>query len=143
MMVSTKGRYALRVMMDLAEYGNGEFLPLKETARRQGISLKYLESIMAELTRAGLVAGRHGKGGGYRLIRPPQEYTAAEILKAAEGSLAPVACLECGAKPCERAAACRTLPMWSKLDELIDGYLSSVTLQNLLDEKPLERKEPV
>ena len=132
MMVSTKGRYALRVMIDLAENNKGEYIPLKDIAKRQDISQKYLESIMVILSKAGLVDGRHGKGGGYKLNRTADEYTVGEILRLTEGSLAPVACLECGAKTCPRAASCPTLPVWSELDKRISGYLDSVTLAYLV-----------
>ena len=113
-MISTRGRYALRVMIDLAEHGGGDFVPMKEVAARQEISLKYIERIMPLLTKENLVEGLHGKGGGYRLCRPPEDYSVGEILRITEGELAPVACLERGAKPCPRAAECRTLPMWKK-----------------------------
>ena len=113
-MISTRGRYALRVMIDLAEHYGSGFVPMKEVAQRQEISLKYVERIMPLLTRAELVEGLAGKGGGYRLCRPPEQYSAGEILRAAEGDLAPVSCLGGGAKPCPRAAVCRTLPMWEK-----------------------------
>lgn len=131
MMISTRGRYALRVMIDLAEHSSDGFIPLKDIAAHQGISQKYMESIMTVLSKNGFVEGIHGKGGGYRLNRRPEEYKVGEILRLTEGSLAPVACLECGAKPCERAAECRTLPMWSKLDEMINGYLDGVTIADL------------
>ena len=103
-MISTHGRYALRVMIDLAEHGGGDFVPMKEVAARQEISLKYIERIMPLLTKENLVEGQHVKGGGYRLCRPPEDYPVGEILRATEGGLAPVACLECGAKPCPLAA---------------------------------------
>ncbi len=132
MMISTKGRYALRVLVDLAEHQRGEYIPLKEIAERQEISHKYLESIMAALSKDGLVDGAHGKGGGYKLSRAPEEYKVGEILRLTEGSLAPVACLENGAGPCSRAAQCRTLPMWTELDRLISGYLDGVTVADLM-----------
>ena len=132
MKISTKGRYALRMMVDLAEHQNGEYIPLRETAERQDISQKYLESIMTALSKAGLVDGAHGKGGGYKLSRAPEEYKVGEILRLTEGSLAPVACLENGAGPCSRAAQCRTLPMWTELDRLISGYLDGVTVADLM-----------
>lgn len=132
MMVSTRGRYALRVMIDLAEHGNGKYLPMKAVAERQEISLKYLEKILRLLVSAKLVEGVHGKGGGYRLTRAPQDYSIREILQQTEGSLAPVACLECGAEACKRAADCRTLPMWTELDHLVNAYLEGVTLADLM-----------
>ena len=132
MMVSTKGRYALRVMIDLAENNTRDYIPLKDIARRQEISQKYLESIMTVLSKAGLVDALHGKGGGYRLNRAPAEYTVAELLELTEGSLAPVACLEGERNECQRAASCRTLAMWTKLDQVIRDYLQSVTLKDLV-----------
>lgn len=132
MMVSTRGRYALRVMIDLAEHSDGQYIAMKSVAERQGISLKYMEKILPLLVSENLVEGVHGKGGGYRLTRAPQAYPVGEILRLTEGSLAPVACLECGAKACERAEECRTLPMWTKLDHLISGYLEQVTLADLM-----------
>ena len=131
-MVSTRGRYALRVMIDLAEQSGGRYIPMKSVAERQGISLKYLEKILRLLVSAKLVEGVHGKGGGYRLTRAPGEYPVSEILQLTEGSLAPVSCLECGAEACERAADCRTLPLWTELDRLINGYLETVTLADLM-----------
>ncbi len=131
MMVSTKGRYALRVMIDLAEHHSGEYIPLKEVASRQEISEKYLESIISVLVKAGFLQGLRGKGGGYRLTRSPEQYTAGAILRLTEGSLAPVACLENGAAPCSRVTECRTLPMWKKLDHLVNDYLESITLAEL------------
>ena len=131
-MVSTRGRYALRVMIDLAEQSGGRYIPMKSVAERQGISLKYLEKILRLLVSAKLVEGVHGKGGGYRLTRAPGEYPVSEILQLTEGSLAPVSCLECGAEACERAADCRTLPLWTELDRLINGYLEKVTLADLM-----------
>lgn len=130
-MISTRGRYALRVMIDLAEHRSGRYIPMKEVAARQEISLKYIERIMPLLTKAGFVEGQHGKGGGYMLRREPESYTAGEILRAAEGDLAPVACLGCGAQPCPRAAMCRTLPMWEQYYKLTNDFFDSVTLAEL------------
>ena len=132
MMVSTRGRYALRVMIDLAEHSDGGFIAMKEVAQRQEISLKYLERILPLLVEAGLVEGLRGKGGGYRLTREPDEYPLGEILRKTEGDLAPVACLECGANPCSRTAECRTLPMWKELDAIINNYLDNKTLADLV-----------
>lgn len=131
-MVSTRGRYALRVMIDLAEHSNGKYMAMKSVAERQEISLKYLEKILRLLVSANLVEGVHGKGGGYRLTRAPQDYSVREILKLTEGSLAPVACLECGAEKCKRAGECRTLPMWTELNRLVNGYLENITLADLM-----------
>lgn len=133
MMISSKGRYALRVMLDLAEHGDGSYLPLRDIAQRQEISQKYLESIMAVLSKNALVDGQHGKGGGYRLNRPPQDYRVGDILRLTEGTLAPVACLESCAGPCDRAEKCRTRPMWSKLESMITDYLDSVSLAELAE----------
>lgn len=132
MLVSTKGRYALRVMIDLAEHPNDVFIPLKEIADRQQISEKYLESIISVLSKSGLVKGVRGKGGGYKLSKPPVEYTAADIISLTDGSLAPVNCLESGENTCKLRFNCKTLPMWKKLDQTISTYLHSVTLEDLV-----------
>lgn len=132
MLISTKGRYALRVMLELAAAPAGEFVSLGSIAQKEGISVKYLESIVAVLVRANLVEGARGKGGGYRLNRAPAEYRVGQILRLTEGSLAPVSCLDCKPNPCVRAGGCKTLPLWEKLDGMINGYLDSVTLQDLL-----------
>lgn len=132
MIVSTKGRYALRVMIDIAEHHTEERTPLKEIAERQNISQKYIESIMTMLSKSGMVDAVHGKGGGYKLNRKPEEYKVGEILRLTEGTLSPVACLEKGAEECPRKAECRTLPLWTKLDELVEGYLDSVSLADLM-----------
>ena len=131
-MISTRGRYSVRVLLDLAEHRNGGYSPMKEVAARQEISLKYLERIMPLLTQAGLVEGVHGKGGGYRLCREPEDYSIGEILHITEGDMAPVACLECGAAPCPRAAFCKTLLMWKRYRELTDEYFNSISLRDLL-----------
>lgn len=132
MLISTRGRYALRVLIDLAEYEEDGYTPLKDIAGRQDISQKYMESIMTMLSKNKLVEGVHGKGGGYRLNRSPEDYSVGEILRITEGTLAPVACLERDAQPCPRAADCRTLPLWDKLNDMITGYLDSVSLADLL-----------
>ena len=132
MKVSTRGRYALRLMLDLALNNTGEPVRLKDVAKRQEISEKYLESIVVLLSRAGLVEGVRGKGGGYRLTRSIDQYSVGEILRLTEGSLAPVTCLEGAENTCPRAGQCHTLPMWEKLDSLINGYLNSVSLADLL-----------
>ncbi|MBP5569171.1 MAG: Rrf2 family transcriptional regulator [Treponema sp.] len=131
MIVSTKGRYALRVMVDIAEHSNEGRIPLKEIADRQGISQKYIESIMSLLSKHSLVDAVHGKGGGYKLNRAPKDYKISDILKVTEGTLAPVACLESGVAPCPKTSVCRTLPMWQKLDKLINDFFSSMTLADL------------
>ena len=133
MKVSTRGRYALRVMIDLAENINGNYIPLKDIVSRQEISQKYLESIMTDLSKAGLVDGQHGKGGGYKLNRPPEDYSVGEILRITEGDLAPITCLEKNAKPCTRAKECKTLPMWKKLYEMVNDYLDGVSLAELTE----------
>ena len=132
MLISTRGRYALRVLIDLAEYDEDGYTPLKDIAGRQDISQKYMESIMTMLSKNKLVEGVHGKGGGYRLNRSPEDYSVGEILRITEGTLAPVACLERDAQPCPRAADCRTLPLWDKLNDMITGYLDSVSLADLM-----------
>ncbi len=132
MKISTRGRYALRVMIDLAEHEAEGYVPMKVVADRQGISLKYLEQILPVLSRNALINGIHGKGGGYRLTKTPQDITVGEILRLTEGDLAPVSCLECGAAPCERAECCRTLPMWKKLHEMLNSYFDSITLTQLM-----------
>lgn len=134
MMISTRGRYALRVMIDLATQNRESYIPLRDIAQRQDISEKYLESIVKVLTKEGLLEGLRGKGGGYRLTRPAEEYTVYDILKLSEGSLAPVSCLECdeNAKKCNRAADCPTLPMWKELDEMIKNYFRNITIADLM-----------
>lgn len=131
MMISTRGRYALRVMIDLAEHNNSGYIPLKEISARQEISQKYMETIMVELSKNDFVDGLHGKGGGYRLNRAPEAYKVGDILRVTEGTLAPVACLESGTEPCERAAECRTLSMWNELGRLITDYLDGITIADL------------
>ena len=140
MMISTRGRYALRVMIDLAEHIDEGYIPLQTIAKRQGISEKYLESILAVLSKAGLVDAVRGKGGGYRLSKPAKEYTAFEVLSLTEGTLAPVTCLERG-QQCENAVNCRTLPLWQGLDQVIAAYLCSYTLADLTrEEKPQPKR---
>ena len=138
MLISTRGRYALRIMLELAQYDQSPYMPLPLIAEKQGISEKYLESIVSLLVKGGLVEGVRGKGGGYRLRRPLQDYSAGEILRLTEGSLAPVSCLEGEENACPRAGQCHTLPMWTKLEGLINSYLDSVTLADLLD-APLDQ----
>lgn len=131
MMISTKGRYALRVMVDLADHNDGSFVPLNDIARRQGISEKYLEGIVSSLSKAGIVESVRGKGGGYRLNRPLEEYTVGEILTCTEGEFAPVSCLADEENKCERAEKCPTLSMWQDLKTLIDNYFNNVTIRDL------------
>lgn len=132
MIVSSKGRYALQVMIDLAEHNNGQPILLMDIARRQELSEKYLEGIMAVLSRHGFVSAQRGRGGGYRLTRAPESYTVGSILRLIEGSLAPVSCLETGSVSCPRAGECRTLALWTGLDQMINTYLDSVTLADLM-----------
>lgn len=132
MFISTRGRYALRVLLDLAERDSGHYIPMKEVANREELSLKYIERIVPILTKNGFIEGVHGKGGGYRLTKEPREYKVGDILRLAEGDLAPVSCLECGAKPCERAEKCLTLPMWKRFKEMTDEYFDGITLEDLL-----------
>ena len=132
MIVSTKGRYALRVMVGLALRENDEYVPLKEIAEEEGISQKYLEAIMTTLSKAGMVDAVHGKGGGYRLNRTAGEYTVGSILKLTEGSLAPVSCPSQGAAACSRSSCCHALPMWEKLERMIDEFFEGITLADLL-----------
>ena len=120
-------------MVELACHSREEYVPLRTIAQQQGISEKYLESILTVLSKAGVIDGLRGKGGGYRLNREPKDYSVGEILRLAEGTLAPVSCLDCKPNKCERAASCRTLPMWEKLDTLISNYLYSVSLADLID----------
>ena len=134
-MISTKGRYALRVMIDLATNGEGGFLPLKEIAERQELSKKYLEIIVKELVEAKLVTGASGKGGGYRLCRPPEEYSVGEILELMEGTLSSVACLADGENDCPRRGVCRTLPLWEEYDKLSRDFFYSKKLTDLLPDK--------
>ncbi len=132
MIVSTRGRYALRVLTDIAEHASDARIPLKEVAERQEISQKYIEAIMTLLSKNGFVDAVQGKGGGYKLNRKPEEYKVGDILRLTEGTLAPVACLEKDAKSCPRKEHCRTVEMWTKLDALIEGYLDNVTLADLM-----------
>ena len=136
MLISTRGRYALRVMIDLAEHQGEGFIPLKAIAQRQGISEKYLESIMKLLVKAKLLNGLRGKGGGYQLTKAPEQYTAGSILRMTEESMAPVSCLEPDAEACPRAAECRTLPLWKGLDKVINDYLDNCTLADLMHSDP-------
>lgn len=135
MMISTKGRYALRMMADLAEQEPDKYTPLKDIAVRQEISQKYLESIMTMLSKRGLVDSLHGKGGGYRLNKAPEDYSVVEILRVTETSMVPVTCLQEGAEPCSRADFCKTLPMWKKFNEIIDDYFGNISLADIAQGK--------
>ena len=132
-MISTRGRYALRLMLDLAEHGSEEFVPLKDIAERQEISKKYLEQIIPTLNRAGFLQTNRGFQGGYKLAKNPDKYTVGEILRETEGGLAPISCLEQNPIQCPRAAECMTLPMWKGLQDVINNYLNGITLQDLID----------
>lgn len=132
MMISTRGRYALRVMIDLAEHQSDGYIPMKDVAQRQGISLKYLERILPALVQAGEIEGVHGKGGGYRLTRAPEYYRVGDILRLTEGDLAPVACLGCDAKPCAREPQCRTIGMWRRFSEMTNAYFDGITIADLM-----------
>lgn len=136
MIVSAKGRYALRVMVHFAQRGGGEFIPLKEIAESEGISQKYLESIMATLSKAGFVDAVQGKGGGYRLNRTPEEYTVGSILKLTEGGLSAVSCTSQGPTACSRTQCCQTKPMWERLDKMIDEFFEGITIADLLKDNP-------
>ena len=132
MLISTKGRYALRVMIDLAEHQSDGFIPLKVIAERQGISEKYLESIIKLLVRAKMLNGLRGKGGGYKLTKSPDQYPVSAILRLTEDSLAPVACLEGPDNPCARRDQCATLEVWKQLDEAISSVIDRITLADLM-----------
>ena len=135
MIVSTKGRYALRVMVRFALSSTDDYIPLKEIAESEGISQKYLEAIMTVLSKAGFVDAVHGKGGGYRLNRPAKEYTVGSILKLTEGSLAAVSCTAQGPAACSRTNCCQTKPMWEKLDKMIDEFFEGITLADLMEKQ--------
>ena len=132
MMISTRGRYALRVMLDLAQQTTDRYVPLKEIANRQEISEKYLEIVIKVLVQNKLLTGLRGKGGGYRLTKEPGEYTLGEILRLTEGSLAPVACVEESYTECSRRGFCLSRPVWQELDKIINEYLDGITLEDLL-----------
>lgn len=132
MKISTKGRYALRIMLDLAQNSKGEYIPLKEISSRQGITIKYMEQIVPMLTKAGLVRSLRGNNGGYMLSREPEEYTVGEILRCAEGSLAPIACLEDEPNRCPRREQCNTIAFWEGMRDVVYEYADGKTLKDLL-----------
>ena len=132
MLISTRGRYALRVLIDIAEHQADGCLPLKDVAQRQEISEKYLEAILKSLVKEGVLTGIRGKGGGYRLSRAPDQFSVREILQMTEGSLAPVSCLDVGSEPCVRAADCRTIGLWQGLNQVICDYLDRYTLADMM-----------
>ncbi len=135
MIVSTRGRYAIRVMLDVASHNSDGYVPMKEVADRQNISLKYLEKIMPILVKNNLIEGVHGKGGGYKLTREPKDYRIGDIVRLTEGDLAPVSCLECNSTPCEKKEECLTIAMWSKLNDLINDFFDDITLEDLLQRR--------
>lgn len=137
-MISTRGRYALRVLIDLAEHCGNGYIPMKDVAERQGISLKYIEKIMPVLMKEKLIDGMHGKGGGYKLNRDPDKYVVGDILRLTEGDLAPVACLENDASPCEKAAECRTLPMWKEFHRITNEFFDGITIADLMRNEPTQ-----
>ena len=137
-MISTRGRYALRVLIDLAGHCGNGYIPMKDVAERQGISLKYIEKIMPVLMKEKLIDGMHGKGGGYKLNRDPDKYVVGDILRLTEGDFAPVACLENGASPCEKAAECRTLPMWKEFHRITNEFFDGITIADLMRNKPTQ-----
>lgn len=143
MNITSKGRYALRVMLDLAQHREEGYISLKTIAERQGYSMKYLEMIVGSLKRAGLVASIRGKEGGYQLVRDPEDYTIGEILRCIEDNLAPVSCIKAGDICCEHAGECMTVPMWKELDDITNAYLDGVSLQDLLTgekwKKPIDK----
>ena len=134
MKISTKGRYALRVMLDIAMHDDGKFIPLKDIAMRQELTVKYLEQIISLLNKAGYLQSLRGNSGGYRLTKRPDEYIIGDILRITEGDLAPIACLKDHIKHCSRNNECITLPFWQGLDKVIKEYVDSVTLQDLIDQ---------
>ena len=133
MKISTRGRYAVRVLADMAERISGEYIPLKEVAERQGISQKYLEGIMLLLAKNGILESVHGKGGGYKFKKPPEDITVGEVLRATEGSLAPVSCLEEGASPCDRATYCKTLALWQEFYGVVNAFFDGKTIKDLIN----------
>ena len=139
MMISTRGRYALRVLLELAENQKEGYIAMKQVAMRQELSLKYIEQIMPVLSKNHYVEGVQGKGGGYRLVKAPEEYRVGDILRLTEGNLAPVACLECDAKMCRRANTCKTLPMWKQFHQMVLDYFDNITLLDLLNQEEFRR----
>lgn len=139
MMISTRGRYALRVLLELAESQKEGYIAMKQVAMWQELSLKYIEQIMPVLSKNHYVEGVQGKGGGYRLVKAPEEYRVGDILRLTEGNLAPVACLECDAKMCRRANTCKTLPMWKEFHQMVLDYFDNITLLDLLNQEEFRR----
>ena len=137
MLISTRGRYALRVMIDLAEQNTDKYIPMKDIAARQEISLKYLEKILPVLVANGIIEGVHGKGGGYKLTRKPEEYLVGDILRLTEGEIGPISCDDCNPQSCPRTEFCRTKPMWDKLKDMINAYFDGVTIADLMKNNEL------
>ena len=135
MMISTKGRYALRILLDLASSGDNGYIAMKTVAERQGLSLKYIEKIMPVLSKNGFVEGIHGKGGGYRLAKSPADCRVGDILRLSEGGLAPVSCSQCNGVGCQRADKCQTLPMWLDFHNMVNNYFDSITLSDLMNNR--------
>lgn len=133
MKITSKGRNALKLMIDLAEHNSGGWITIKDISERQGVSVKYLEQIVMHLNKSGLLKSSRGSQGGYMLARPPEKYTAGDILRAVEGSLAPVTCVEPDVNPCERYSICPTVRFWEGLNDAINQYVDSVTLQDLVE----------
>ncbi|MCH5212400.1 MAG: Rrf2 family transcriptional regulator [Oscillospiraceae bacterium] len=141
MRISTKGRYAIRLMIDIAQYSNGGNVSLKDVSRRQGISLKYLEQIVNMLSKAGFLRSQRGSQGGYRMVRKPEEYTIGDILRITEGELAPVSCLEGEENTCPRASVCPTISFWEGLYDIINKYLDSKTVADLINESHTDEED--
>jgi Rrf2 family protein len=141
MKISTKGRYSLRVMLDLAQNHTGDFIPLRDVAKRQDITIKYLEQIISALGKAGYLKSSRGNGGGYRLARSPKEYRVGDILRTMEGNLAVVVCLEDMPNECPRSGSCATLPFWEGLNRVIEEYIDGVTLEDLMQNEILRDRE--
>ena len=135
MIISTRGRYALRVMIDLAENASDSYIPMKAVAERQNISLKYLEKILPSLAKNNFIVGVHGKGGGYKLTKKPEEYKIGDIIRVTEGDIVSVSCLECNAEKCENEENCRTRSMWSRLQDIVNNYLDSITIADLMKDE--------
>lgn len=140
MLVSTRGRYAVRMLLDIVIHQGENYVPMKDVAARQQISKKYLETFTAQLAKAGILGIRHGKSGGYRLLRDPAHITLLDVITAVEGSLHTVACLECNPNRCARAEFCMSLPAWKGLENVVSDYLQSVTLQQLIDQADPQRE---
>ena len=134
MKISTKGRYALRIMLDLAMHNNGEYISLTDIAKRQGVSNKYLEQIISKLNKAGFLMTARGFNGGYKLAKAPSEYSVGDILRATEGEIAPIYCVVEGVE-CEKKEGCRTFEFWKGLDDVINSYIDSENLENLMDDR--------